>query len=95
MAEFHETGYGRTFFTHQLPELIGAINRLADALGRPKAKPKFMPPEGVVDSFVRQLDTTRDGIRLKGSLDAKQLEQLHSVVQQHANNLAQALASDE
>jgi hypothetical protein len=29
MPQFHETGYGRTFFEHQLPELIKAINRLA------------------------------------------------------------------
>ena len=31
-AQFHETGYGRTFFKSQLPNLIKAINRLADAM---------------------------------------------------------------
>ncbi len=30
--QFHETGYGRTFFQSQLPNLINAINRLADAM---------------------------------------------------------------
>ena len=30
--QFHETGYGRTFFQSQLPNLITAINRLADAM---------------------------------------------------------------
>ena len=30
--QFHETGYGRTFFQSQLPNLIKAINRLADAM---------------------------------------------------------------
>ena len=30
--QFHETGYGRTFFQSQLPNLIKAINRLADAV---------------------------------------------------------------
>ena len=30
--QFHETGYGRTFFQSQLPNLIRAINRLADAM---------------------------------------------------------------
>lgn len=30
--QFHETGYGKRFFEHQLPELIKAINRLADAI---------------------------------------------------------------
>lgn len=30
--QFHETGYGRTFFQSQLPNLIKALNRLADAM---------------------------------------------------------------
>ncbi len=30
--QFHETGYGRTFFQSQLPRLIKAIERLADAV---------------------------------------------------------------
>ena len=30
--QFHESGYGRTFFQAQLPNLIKAINRLADAM---------------------------------------------------------------
>jgi len=30
--QFHETGYGRTFFQSQLPNLIKAINRLAYAM---------------------------------------------------------------
>ena len=29
---FHETGYGRTFFQSQLPNLINALNRLAEAI---------------------------------------------------------------
>lgn len=29
--QLHETMYGKRFFEHQLPALIGAINRLADA----------------------------------------------------------------
>lgn len=32
MPRFHETGYGRKFFERQLPELIEAIKRVADAL---------------------------------------------------------------
>lgn len=32
MPRFHETGYGRKFFERQLPELIRAIERVADAL---------------------------------------------------------------
>lgn len=32
MPQFHETGYGRAFFQHQLPELIKSINRMASAL---------------------------------------------------------------
>ena len=30
--QFHETGYGRMFFQSQLPNLIKAINRLAEAI---------------------------------------------------------------
>lgn len=30
--QFHETGYGRTFFQSQLPNLIKALNRLAAAM---------------------------------------------------------------
>jgi len=30
--QFHETGYGRTFFQSQLPNLIKALNRLAEAI---------------------------------------------------------------
>ena len=30
--QFHETGYGRRFFLSQLPNLIKALNRLADAM---------------------------------------------------------------
>ena len=30
--QYHETGYGRTFFQSQLPNLIKALNRLADAM---------------------------------------------------------------
>ena len=32
MPQFHETGYGRTFFESRLPSLIKAINRLAKAI---------------------------------------------------------------
>ena len=32
MPQFHETGYGRTFFEHQLPELIKAINGVAEEM---------------------------------------------------------------
>lgn len=30
--QLHETVYGKNFFEHQLPSLIKAINRVADAL---------------------------------------------------------------
>ncbi len=32
MIQFHETGYGRAFFSGQLPALIKQIKRVADAL---------------------------------------------------------------
>lgn len=32
MPKFHETGYGRRFFEKQLPDLIKAVERVADAL---------------------------------------------------------------
>lgn len=30
--EFYNTGYGRTFFSSQLPKLIKALENIADAL---------------------------------------------------------------
>lgn len=35
--EFHQTGYGRTFFEYQLPTLIKALTRLAEALEKQNA----------------------------------------------------------
>jgi DNA-directed RNA polymerase alpha subunit len=32
MIQFHETGYGRKFFNHEIPELNKNLNRIADAL---------------------------------------------------------------
>lgn len=32
MAQFHETQYGKRFFDSQLPKLIKALERIADAL---------------------------------------------------------------
>jgi hypothetical protein len=32
MPQFHETGYGRTFLERQLPDLIRATEKIADAL---------------------------------------------------------------
>lgn len=32
MTQFHDTGYGRRFFDAQLPELIRAINSIAERL---------------------------------------------------------------
>lgn len=32
MPQFHETGYGRKFFDKQLPDLIKAMERIANAL---------------------------------------------------------------
>ncbi len=32
MAAFHETQYGKRFFDGQLPKLIKALERIADAL---------------------------------------------------------------
>jgi hypothetical protein len=32
--EFHQTGYGRTFFEGQLPTLIKTLKRIADSLER-------------------------------------------------------------
>lgn len=32
MPQFHETGYGSKFFQRQLPDLIKAMERIANAL---------------------------------------------------------------
>ena len=38
--QFHETGYGRTFFQSQLLNLIKAINRLAEAVEKQNGNKK-------------------------------------------------------
>ena len=38
--QFHETGYGRTFFQSQLPNLIKVINRLAEAIEKQNGNEK-------------------------------------------------------
>ena len=38
MAQFHETMYGKRFFDSQLPALIKAIERIANALENKKEK---------------------------------------------------------
>lgn len=38
--QFHETGYGRTFFQAQLPNLIKALNRLAEAIEKQNGNEK-------------------------------------------------------
>jgi len=32
MPEFHETGYGRRYYDHQLPELTRQLQRIAESL---------------------------------------------------------------
>lgn len=32
MPQFHETGYGRTYYEYQLPEITRQLTRIADAL---------------------------------------------------------------
>jgi hypothetical protein len=32
MPEFHETGYGRKYYDHQLPELTRQLQRIAESL---------------------------------------------------------------
>lgn len=49
----------------------------------------------VIDAFMRQMVTTSDGLKLRGSLDAEQHQQLLSVLRNTANNLAQAWQEGE
>lgn len=44
--QLHETPYGKSFFGHQLPALINAINRLADALEAQNKAPQKKTPKG-------------------------------------------------
>lgn len=47
--QFHETGYGKRFFECQLPELIKAINRLADV-----KQTQFLSPFPLADECTRK-----------------------------------------
>jgi hypothetical protein len=41
--QFHDTGYGRKFFERDLPELINAINRLANAVEQSNKQSSVVP----------------------------------------------------
>ncbi len=45
--QFHEIGYGKRFFEHQLPKLTRAIEELADAMKAPAPKAPAPKEEGV------------------------------------------------
>lgn len=50
MPQFHETGYGKRYYEHQLPEVIDQLKRIADALElltKPKEakEPKVKKPK--------------------------------------------------
>lgn len=43
--QFHETVYGKRFFEAQLPKLIAAINRLAEAIEHQNQQDKISSQE--------------------------------------------------
>lgn len=49
----------------------------------------------VIDSFNRQLGTTKAGLKLRGSMDAAQHELLAEILRQTARNLGMAWQADE
>ncbi len=55
--QFHETGYGRTFFQSQLPRLIKAIERLADAIEKNNLLPKQF--DGKTKTVFKALDLVK------------------------------------
>ncbi len=52
MPQFHETGYGRKFYEHQLPELITQLTRIANTLQEINTH----KPAKVVPAKVKQAD---------------------------------------
>jgi DNA-directed RNA polymerase alpha subunit len=70
MAQFHETGYGRRFFDHELPELNKNLNRIADALEKlAMDKEKVVENEFDNISFLKSIKIDRVfSIRVYNSL---------------------------
>jgi len=52
MPQFHETGYGRRFFEHELPELNRSLKRIADALEK-NSEPKSSPSSKIDDDYLK------------------------------------------
>lgn len=61
MTEFHNTGYGRKFLEHDLPELVKAINKLAKAIegAEPKEEIRYYWVDGEKLPF--QVEFIKDG----------------------------------
>lgn len=77
MPEFHNTGYGKKFFEHQLPTLIKNLGRIADALeaqNATKEGPAKKEPKPVLKNKTYQVTATQ----LVGSyeLDPEDAEEL-------------------
>lgn len=53
MPQFHETGYGKTFFEHQLPELTRQLKRIADVLEAQEKRATAKPFKSLTDEEIR------------------------------------------
>jgi hypothetical protein len=67
--QFHDTVYGHRFFDHQLPELIKALNRVADAM-----KPAPTPTQ--VYDATNPDDMERAAKDLRNALDSNERQRL-------------------
>ncbi len=88
--EFYQTKMGRTFFEHQVPQLIDAVNALAAALSKPApaaALPVTADPKFLRDLFFGDYEPAIFKV-------SPELQRLNRTVDQDYKSLAATLSED-
>lgn len=77
--QFFQTGYGRTYFEHQLPEQIKAMNRLAAAIEKQN---ELNTPK---NEYAVYYNLERNGTIRKSNVYAKSFDDARELVRQQHN----------
>lgn len=89
---FYETRAGRTFFEHQLPQLISALRELTAAISQDKSQPVFRLPVDVPSDFLK--DLYYGNFEPDMEQDAAQLREYNKPVVECQKRLKELLAPD-
>lgn len=89
---FHETRMGHTFFEHQIPQLISALQELTTAISQEKAPPVFRLPVDVPSDFLKEL--YYGNFEPDMEQDATQLREYNKPVMECHKRLKEVLAPE-